>query len=154
MSIRHPTFAISHYARLASLIDIPQIIGAGFKSTLGEVGLNHFREETAVLEFFERDPFHPDLFFVVFTAWPDTVRVRQLAAKDVFHLMKSAVSMAEFMILANIFPHVEQFTHFNFGADLFQALPFEALAERFAVALAATGEYVEDAGLITHLDRE
>lgn len=154
MSIRHPTFAISHYARLASLIDIPQIVGAGFKSTLGEVGFNHFREETSVLELFQRDPFDPDLLFVMLAAGADTIWIGQKAAENVLHLMEGTVRMAKFMVFAYIFPHIKQFADFDRCADFFQAFALQALAQCFAVALSAARKDVKDASLITHLDRE
>jgi len=135
-------------------INVAQIVGADLEFFFGKKGLNDFREESALLQFVQRDPFHADLLLVVLAPGTDALRVWQATTKNVFDLMEGAVRMAEFMVLADIFPNIKKLANFDLRADFFKALPFQSFTECFPVPLSSSGENVEYTGLITHLDRE
>jgi len=55
--------------------------------------------------------------------------------------MKAAVRMAEFVIFADVFTHVEEFADVDVGADLFEAFALQPLTQCLAMVLATAGQY-------------
>ena len=114
-------------------IHVSQIVCAGIKSLFGEERLDCFRQEAALLNFSQWNPFHADLLLVMLGAGADAVRVGQVTAKDVLHLVKSVVCFAKFVVFANILSDVEQLANFNCCADFLKAFALQPLDRKSVV---------------------
>ena len=96
------------------LVDVTQVVAVWLKIVGGEKAFDHIGQKTPLLQFLQRDPFDPNLFFVVLGPRADAVRVRQRAAEHAFQLVKAAMCVAKLVVFADEF-----FSSLNFRLHVY-----------------------------------
>lgn len=114
---------------------VPQGLGEDFAQALGRKGV--------IRQAGQRKPLKTDLSAVALPTLPDGGKILADAMEDGLDLMEVTVDAMHGVVLADVFPQVDQRLRHDFEAQFLQNLPSHGVAQSLAVILAAARQYQE-----------